>query len=102
MRFAKDDMNLLGHRRCFQSGIRGALAIADYGHALAVEGRASLNLRDVQDRALKILLTGNSGQVGSVGIEAGRYHHEVEVFLMRPAALLYGDGPARRTISSRR
>jgi len=32
----------------------------------------------------------------------GRYHHEVEVFLMHPAALLYADGPGRRTISSRR
>jgi hypothetical protein len=102
VRFAKNDVNLLGHGRRFQNGVRGALAVADHGHALAIERRAGLNLRDVQDLALKILLTGNIGQVRSVGIEAGRYHHKIEVFLMRPAILLYGDGPPRRAISSRR
>jgi hypothetical protein len=56
----------------------------------------------MQDFALKIFLSGNMGQVRSVGIKAGRYHHEVEVFLMRLAALLYGDRPASRAISSRR
>ena len=56
----------------------------------------------MQDLALEFLLTGDIGQVGNIGIEAGRNHHEVEVFLMQPTTLLYGDGPARRTVGSRR
>src|SRR5262249_3852706 len=95
----KDDVNLLAHGRRFQSSVRGALAVANYGHALAIEGRASLNLRDMKDLALKVFLTGNIEQVRSVGIEAGCYHDEIEVVLMRLPDLLYGARPPHRTSS---